>query len=794
MRLADVAARVTGVTWSGDSQFTARCPAHADESPSLSVGVGERGAILINCFAGCDPTAIASAMGLKMADLMPPKLSLASGGCGGAPSYLKLWKESIPAIGTLAESYLRARGLTLPIPPSLHFLPDALYHEGEQRERLPMMIAPIQIDRTIIGVHRTYLAADGLGKASVAKPKKMLGGAKGGAVRLGPHAERIGIAEGIETALAAMQGDLIPVWAALSTVGMKEVIIPADTKEVVIYADADEPGLLAARALAQRLILSNIRVGIKRPAAGKDFNDLLSEGGDSAIRDIPIEWQDPAVDKSLPIIDAENGDLWSTLNAIADAIKKWNDPPRLFVQETTGRLVKLVWRMPKKDEPDTGQAAYLSLDEVTLDGYRNIMAAAARWVKYRKSGAEPCYPRSDTIHSAYDHAKEGRFLPPLRAVVYAPACAPSGRFLKAGYDAETRLWYSPDDGDPSDDEIDDEDPEALQAAISWFEEAVCDFLFESPGDKAHALSLFLLPFVRELIDGPIPLYNIEAPIAGTGKGLLSRVLLRPSNSYRMIPETRREDEQEKQITAACANAWPAAVIDNVSNVVNSPLLASIVTSKNPELRMMGGYKMIKVMRVPIFIITANNPTFSEENARRVARIRITSPIEQPADREGFKHQHLELWTEENRAELCRAAVTIVAHWLKNGRPGVPAKPWGSFERWADVMGSLAAFAGFTGFGTARIEKEAVDSSESRWRELIEKWAELYGTQPVTAASIVTAAEAIDGFFSEREKLSKARVIGNGLRARRDRIFGLYKIKLGATVQGQRRWELAQFGN
>ena len=298
-----------------------------------------------------------------------------------------------------------------------------------------------------------------------------------------------------------------------------------------------------------------------------------------------------------------------------------------------------------------------------------------------------------------------------------------------------------------------------------------------------------------MIDGPIPLYNIEAPIAGTGKGLLSRVLLRPSNSYRMIPETRREDEQEKQITAVCVNSWPAVVIDNVSNVVNSPLLASIVTSKHPELRMMGGYSMVKVRRVPIFVITANNPSFSEENARRVARIRIVSPVEQPGEREGFKHTHLETWLEEVRADLCRAAVTMVRHWLKKGAPRVVGRPWGSFEAWADVMAGITAFLGYEGFGTARIEKEAVDSSESRWRELVEKWGDQYGDQPMKTGDLVIIADGIDGFFTEREKkISAVRVIGNGLKFRRGRIFGAWKIQVSTKESGYSRWELSKFTN
>ena len=52
--------------------FTARCPAHDDASPSLSIGVGADGRALLHCFAGCVTADILSALGLTWPDLFPP--------------------------------------------------------------------------------------------------------------------------------------------------------------------------------------------------------------------------------------------------------------------------------------------------------------------------------------------------------------------------------------------------------------------------------------------------------------------------------------------------------------------------------------------------------------------------------------------------------------------------------------------------------------------------------------------------------------------------------------------------
>jgi hypothetical protein len=55
-----------------EHKFTARCPAHEDRSPSLSVAEGADGRALVYCFSGCETRDIIAAVGLAWADLFPP--------------------------------------------------------------------------------------------------------------------------------------------------------------------------------------------------------------------------------------------------------------------------------------------------------------------------------------------------------------------------------------------------------------------------------------------------------------------------------------------------------------------------------------------------------------------------------------------------------------------------------------------------------------------------------------------------------------------------------------------------
>jgi hypothetical protein len=65
--------RLEAVRQRQPGQWSARCPAHADKGPSLSVRESTDGAVLIHCFAGCTPAEVVGAMGLELHDLFPPR-------------------------------------------------------------------------------------------------------------------------------------------------------------------------------------------------------------------------------------------------------------------------------------------------------------------------------------------------------------------------------------------------------------------------------------------------------------------------------------------------------------------------------------------------------------------------------------------------------------------------------------------------------------------------------------------------------------------------------------------------
>jgi putative DNA primase/helicase len=199
----------------------------------------------------------------------------------------ELWIQAAAATGTLVELYLRSRGIIMPVPPTLRFLQLTTHSPSDQL--LPAMIAAVSVwpERRPCAVHRTFLAADGRGKAAVDTPRMTLGPCRRGAVRLAEATDELMVGEGIETCLAAMQATGKPAWAALSTAGLRNLEIPEQVKEVVVLADADLPGEEAAQCAARRWVREGRRVRIARPPKGQDFNDLLLSGPQTTAERLP---------------------------------------------------------------------------------------------------------------------------------------------------------------------------------------------------------------------------------------------------------------------------------------------------------------------------------------------------------------------------------------------------------------------------------------------------------------------------------------------------------------------------
>lgn len=278
--------RLGGDIYDGARRWSGPGPGHSRHDRSLSVYVTDEGRNLIHSFAGDSREACAHHLGIDIGPsyagqtfpaslqaLRKVRWSRGREQTDGAllAFRLDMWGGRLALPDTPAEAYLIRRGLAGPFPAALAFHPSAPLAYGGG-VRLPVLLAPVQdAGGELVGLHLTALTAGAKGRE-----RRMFGPVGGGAVRLGEIGADgvLAVAEGIETALAFTQLHAIPCWAALSAPGLQTFELPPGVKRLIIAADGDEPGLTAARKLAERAA-EHRDVEIHAAPPGQDFNDLL---------------------------------------------------------------------------------------------------------------------------------------------------------------------------------------------------------------------------------------------------------------------------------------------------------------------------------------------------------------------------------------------------------------------------------------------------------------------------------------------------------------------------------------
>jgi hypothetical protein len=214
---------------------------------------GQR-ALLLKCFAGCDPKEILDELrhrgivGERQEDAPPHIHVERSPEHQPNPEALQLWRAGIPiAPDTVQARYLAHRGLAGSPPASLRAA--SILHLD--RYPLPAILAAVQApDRRIIAVQRTLLDPRGDRKAQVRLPRLTIGALGWGAVRMAAATDVLGLAEGAEKSLAAIQLFHVPCWSSLGASRMHRVWIPDDVLELHVFLDNDDAGHAAAERTA----------------------------------------------------------------------------------------------------------------------------------------------------------------------------------------------------------------------------------------------------------------------------------------------------------------------------------------------------------------------------------------------------------------------------------------------------------------------------------------------------------------------------------------------------------------
>ncbi len=285
--------------------FMAKCPAHEDKTPSLSIADGHSGTVL-RCFAGCDQAAVMDALrqrGLwgkesscsgrnighqltdkERADIRTAQeraeRRAAEGKSYRAGQARDIWKAAKPATATAAQTYLSTRGLTIPLSGRLRF--DHLKHSPTGLTFPTMIAAASDRDDRLVAIQRTFLQAGGRGKAQISAPRMTLGPISGACVRLTPISAKLHIAESVEDAMSLTHLFGVAAWATLGTAGFENLDLLPEVTTVVLCPDGDEAGDKAIEKAGNRLADQGRNVDVMQAPRGSDWNEFLMDTDERA--------------------------------------------------------------------------------------------------------------------------------------------------------------------------------------------------------------------------------------------------------------------------------------------------------------------------------------------------------------------------------------------------------------------------------------------------------------------------------------------------------------------------------
>lgn len=436
----------------------------------------------------------------------------------------------------------------------------------------------------------------------------------------------------------------------------------------------------------------------------------------------------PPTKPGLPSIVIDDKQLSDLTDQALAAIIQSNKPPVVFVR--AGAVARVV-----RDENSVPKVE--TFDRVRM---RCRLAEVANFFTLRK-GEGGCYEQVGTnppLSLAENVLAQTTWnLPPLAGIARAPILRHDGTICtQPGYDPVSRLMYCPDPGLVLTPIPEYPDCNEVQACVDILLDVISDFPFADEPSQANALAILFSLLMRPVITGHVPLAIIDAPMQGTGKTLLVTTLgtIAVGNvSSESIPSKENDDEWRKKITSILLAASPFVLLDNIpdNTTIDSPSLAAALTTEEWSDRLLGRNNAIRLPSRVVWAATGNNLRVAGDMPRRSYSIRLDANAERPWERTGFKIKGLERHIRTNRGDLLSAALTVVRAWYTNGKPQADVPMLGSFDEWAETIGSVLAFAGIDGFlGNLAQTQLVQDEDTQQWSAFFEAWWEQFNTQPV----------------------------------------------------------------
>ncbi len=501
----------------------------------------------------------------------------------------------------------------------------------------------------------------------------------------------------------------------------------------------------------------------------------------------PVNLTSSSAASAKVALDAGQQDLSKATRSIFEALKKTDVPPSLF--QFGGNPARL-------ERDDAGDLVVAPLGART---FRYELAERFEWyrTKVTKDDARELVASPPMSHVENTLAADRQPFPVLRRIVRSPIVSEDGRIsTKAGYDHRTKAYLELDPKIALRDVPSKPTRDEIRGAVKRItEDLFGDFPFTSGSELANAVGLFVLPFARELIHGPTPNHLVEKPRPGTGASLLTTLIMSifEGRQMSMLSFSPDEAETRKLITSVLGTAPTFACFDNVNCEVRSGVLSKALTDSIWEDRVLGVSQQVRFPVRVVWMMTANNPTFSNEIARRTVRIRLDAKVDEPWERRDFRHPNILEWAMQHGGELIWSALVLIRAWLEAGRPA-GCVSIGSYESWSAVIGGILDFSGIKGFLENRAAfYEASDTEQEGLRSFVEHWHKTFGSTPKRVKELYSFVQKHDvelplGGDEVSERALQIR-LGRLLGKHRDWQFGELRLVRGPKAKGSYLWRI-----
>lgn len=477
-------------------------------------------------------------------------------------------------------------------------------------------------------------------------------------------------------------------------------------RDVVIWPDADQPGLHAANGIGRLLAQRASRVRIMEVAdkpKGWDAANAIAEGMskddiDGFINLRARAWSQEALNASVnatggrlsvaprPLIEYHPSQLPAIVDQACAAILERGVPVyargTMLVRPVTLHPASAVGTAHGPTQLVPVDRPYLVERLTDLIDWRTPPTA-----KRPEPKAIGCpHAVAETII-----ARRGEWpFPQIRTIVTAPTLRPDGTvFDTPGFDKSTGILFSTKHAWPR--VADSPARQDAEKAMSQLQKLISSFPFAGNVDRSAALAMIMTAVVRSCLP-TAPLFGVSAPTPGTGKSKLVDIasIIATGQAASVMSAPRDEDEMRKQIGAALIGSETFITLDNIETPLRSEFLCQVLTQEQVSVRVLGESRNVKLPTASMFCATGNSLRVAGDLTRRVVLINLDARMERPEERV-FETDVLAL-ARQQRIPLVIAVLTILRAFLVQGGPKLtPAL--GSFEHWSNLVRSSLVWLG-----------------------------------------------------------------------------------------------------